>query len=223
MKPGATTLPRASMTRSAWPVSAGPTATMRSPSTAMSASRAGAPEPSMSEPPRMRRDQVIGSFLDDRHRLHLVALLDAVHVLHAARHLAEDGVAAVEVRRVAVADVELAARGIRVLAARHRHRAAHVLVLVELGGDGIAGAAGAVTLGVAALDHEVGHHAMEGEPVVEALLGVGDEIVHRLGRVGGKELHADLVAVLERDDRGLLHGDDLLIWPSGRMRARCGN
>src|SRR5688572_27328341 len=109
MKPGATTLPRASITRSAWPASAGPMATMRSPSTATSAARAGAPEPSMSEPPRMRSDQLTGSFLDDRHRLHPIALLDAVHVLHAARDLGKLRVVAVQVRRGPIADVELAA------------------------------------------------------------------------------------------------------------------
>ena len=57
MNPGATTWPAASMTRAASPESFGATATIRSPSTATSAARAGAPEPSISDPFRTRRDQ----------------------------------------------------------------------------------------------------------------------------------------------------------------------
>src|SRR2546421_622386 len=81
------------------------------PSRATSAGRAAVPVPSITEPPRIRSDQAIGSGLDDLDRLHAVALLDAIDVLHAARDLTEDRVVAVEVRRGAVADVELAARG----------------------------------------------------------------------------------------------------------------
>ena len=57
MKPGATTCPAASITRVLSPASLGPTATIRSPSTATSAARAGAPLPSTSEPFRISRDQ----------------------------------------------------------------------------------------------------------------------------------------------------------------------
>src|SRR5919198_2757493 len=118
MKPGATTLPVASTTRAASPASDGATAAMRSPSTATSARRAGAPEPSTTEPPRIRSDHAMALLLDDRHGLHPVARLDAVDVLHAAGDLAEDRVVAVEVRRRPVADVELAARRVGMLAPR---------------------------------------------------------------------------------------------------------
>ena len=57
MKPGATTRPETSSTRSAAPVRCGATATMRSPSTATSAARPGAPVPSTTVPPRKRSDQ----------------------------------------------------------------------------------------------------------------------------------------------------------------------
>src|SRR5438093_8627388 len=147
MKPGATTLPVASITRSAGPLRLGATAAMRSRSTATSARRAGAPLPSTTEPPRRRSDHAIGSGLLDGHGLHLVALLDAVHVLHPRDDLAEHGVVAVQMRRGAVGDVELAAGRVGMLAARHRHRAAHVLLLVELGLDLVARAAGALPLG----------------------------------------------------------------------------
>src|SRR5687767_14502304 len=120
MKPGVTVLPVASMTRAAWPSSDGATAAMRSPSTATSARRAGAPLPSTTEPPRIRSDQAIGSGLLDGDGLHAIALLDAVHVLHAGDDLAEHRVVAVEVRHGAVGDVELAAGRVRMLAAGHR-------------------------------------------------------------------------------------------------------
>src|SRR5678815_4567448 len=146
MKPGETILPAASITRSAWPLNAGPTAAMRSPSTATSAARAGPPAPSTTEPPRIRSDQATRSGLVDDDRLHPVALLDTVHVLHAGRHTAEHGVVVVEVGRGAVGDVELAARRVGMLAAGHRQAAAQMLLLVELRLDGVAGAAGALSL-----------------------------------------------------------------------------
>ncbi len=60
MKPGATTWPAASITRVASPARRGPIAAIRSPSSATSAGRAGAPLPSMTEPLRMRSDQANG-------------------------------------------------------------------------------------------------------------------------------------------------------------------
>src|SRR5207247_1995842 len=149
-------------------------------------------------------------FLADGDRRHLVALPDAVHVLHAARDLAEDRVAVVEVRLRAVGDVELRARGVRVLAAGHGERAAHVLVRVELGRNGVARAPGAGALRAAALHDETGHDAVERQAVVEALPRQRDEVLDGLRRVLREEFQADLVAVLERDDSRLLHGTTLI-------------
>src|SRR5512136_2040865 len=134
MKPGATIRPLASITRAASPVRSGPTAAMRSPSSATSAARAGAPLPSTRVPFRIRSDQamaLLGGFLDG-HRLHLVADLDLVHHVHAGGDPAEDGVLAVEEVGGGQGDVELAARRVRGLRARHRDRATVVLLLVEL-------------------------------------------------------------------------------------------
>src|SRR5262245_56623481 len=108
MKHGVTAWPAASITRAASPASLGPTATIRSPSIATSAGRAGAPLPSISEPLRTSSDQATPLLFDDGDRRHLVALLDPVDVLPARHDLAEDRVLAVEVRRGAIADVELA-------------------------------------------------------------------------------------------------------------------
>src|SRR5262245_9890433 len=128
MKPGATTRPAASIVRVASPARPGPIAAMRSPSTATSAWYRGAPLPSITRPLRTSSDQGRVLLLDDRHRLHAVALLDAVDVLYARDHVTEDRVVAVEVRGRAIGDVELAPRRVGVLAPRHRHGAAHVLL-----------------------------------------------------------------------------------------------
>src|SRR5688572_6582366 len=120
--------------------------------------------------------------------LHAVAHANAIHDVHAARDAAEDRVLAVEEVGVSEGDVELAARGIGMLAARHRHRAAVVLLLVELRLDLVAGIAGAelrialrqgLRQRIAALDDERRLHAVEGGAVVEALLGELDEVLDR--------------------------------------------
>ena len=54
-----------------------------------------------------------------------------------------------------------------------------VAVVGQLVGERVAGAAAARALGVAALDDEAGHDAVEGQPVVEALAGEEDEVVDR--------------------------------------------
>src|SRR5262252_84463 len=119
MKPGATIRPRASIVRAASPARCGPTAAMRSPSTATSAVTAGAPLPSMTAPFLISSDQAIGLLggLDDLHRLHLVAALDLVHDVHARGHLAEDGVLAVQEVGGRERDVELAPGRVGILAA----------------------------------------------------------------------------------------------------------
>src|SRR3989475_3523612 len=200
MKPGATTWPPASITRRASPWSPEPTATTRSPSTATSARRAGAPVPSMTEPFLMSSDQIIPALrFDDRHRRHSITLPDAVHVLHAGDGASKHGVVSVEMGRGAVADVELAARGVGVLAPRHRDAAAHVLLRVELGGDRVARTAGALAFGAAALDDEVRDDAVEGEPVVEPPLGERHKVRDGRWRVLWEELDPDLAPLLERD------------------------
>src|SRR5206468_660215 len=87
--------------------------------------------------------------------------LDRVDRLHPGGHAAEDRVLAVEPRRrVGRDDEELAAVGVRP-GVRHRERAAHDLVVVELVLERVAGAAGAGALRATALDHEVLDHAVE--------------------------------------------------------------
>src|SRR2546428_7590990 len=166
MKPGATTWPPASITRGPSPGSPGPTATRRSPSTATSAGRAGSPVPSMTEPFVMSSDQVMRLRFDDRHRRHSIALPDAVHVLHAGDGASKHGVVAIEVGRGTVADVELAARGVGVLAPRHRDGPADVLLRVELGGDSVTRTAGAAAFWAPAPGDEGPDDPVGGEPPV---------------------------------------------------------
>src|SRR5262245_65855641 len=98
MNPGATMRPRASMVRAASPWSAGPTAAIRSPSTATSPVADGAPLPSTIVPRFKRSDQAIQLLrgLDDLHRFHLVADLDLVDHVHPPLDLAEHRVLPVE-------------------------------------------------------------------------------------------------------------------------------
>src|SRR2546428_51163 len=79
---------------------------------------------------------------DDLDGLDAVADLDRIDDVHAARDPTEDGVLAVQLGRRGERDVELAARGIGVPAARHGQHATVVLARVELGLELIAGAAG---------------------------------------------------------------------------------
>src|SRR5215510_6263534 len=108
MKPGATVWPAASITRAASPVRPWPTATIRSPSTATSAARAGAPLPSISEPFLTRSDQAIrlcfGKVVSGMELVDRIKQGDKMTSVTIAEH----GVLAVEVRRRAIADVELA-------------------------------------------------------------------------------------------------------------------
>jgi hypothetical protein len=64
-------------------------------------------------------------------------------------------------------------------------------VVVELVLELVARAAGADTLRTAALDHEVGDHAMEDEPVVEPVARELREVRDRLRGLVGKELDLD--------------------------------
>src|SRR6266511_1850532 len=190
---------------------------MQSPSTATSAATPGAPLPSTTVPPLMRSDQAMNLLgrLEDLDRLHLVALLDVVHDVHARGDLAEDGVLAVEEVGGGEGDVELAARGVGVLAARHGHHPAHVLLLVELGLDLVAGPSRTVALGIAALNYEVRLHAVEHEPVVDAFLGEGDEVLDGLGRVIGEKLDLDDAALLHGDLGDLFHASGSFLRLSG--------
>ena len=184
----------------------GPTAAMRSPSTATSAARAGAPLPSITEPPRIRSDQAIAQASWIATVFIRSPCLMRSTCSMPARHLAEHGVVAVEVRRGRRSRCRTGcppSPGAGCAPWPGVPRTCFCLLNSAL--IGVAGAAGAVALGAAALHHEVRDDAVEAEAVVEALLGQRDEVLDGLGRVLREELEVDLVAVLERDDRGLLH------------------
>ncbi len=113
---------------------------------------------------------------------------------------AERGVLAVEERGVAVADEKLAAGGIGICAARHGDDPALVGAVVELGLDGVAGAAcapmtflaGVLGERIAALNHETLDDAVETGAVVKSFLGQCLEIFDGLGRDVGPELNDHL-------------------------------
>src|SRR3954451_1960141 len=99
---------------------------------------------------------------------HRLAALDLVDILHARHHLAPDRVLAIEEPGIVKANEELAVAGLGAGGARHRGRAAYMRLLVELGLQLLAGAAGAGALRAAGLRHEAVDHAMEHDAVVEA-------------------------------------------------------
>jgi hypothetical protein len=104
--------------------------------------------------------------------------------------LAKRGVLPVKKARVAVADEELAAGGIRILRASHREDAADMGFVVELGLDLVAGAAstpglllaGVLGQRIATLDHEALDNAVETSAVVKALERQLLEILDVAGR-----------------------------------------
>src|SRR5579859_254520 len=175
---------------------------------------------------RLARLISAGRYVD---ALDLVALLHLLDHVHAGGDHSEVVVHATgrEVGRIADEDEELGAVHAR-LVRGHSDRGCQPRRRVGLVGERVAGPAGAVALGVAALDHEVGYHAMEGQAVVEVVLGEIDEVVHGHRRGLGVELDREVAAarvdgcrvVLARVDDGrgqcrlLLHAAPEGLWVS---------
>ena len=103
----------------------------------------------------------------------------------------------VEVGLGSVADVKL--RAASVLAGMgHGQGARLVLLAIDLAVDLVAGAAGAggatgafTAVGATTLGHEAGNHAVEGQSVVEALLGELGEVGHGVGCIGLEQFEFD--------------------------------
>src|SRR5207342_453495 len=112
--------------------------------------------------PHRRLDDLVGVL--DR-----LTAFDLVDVLHALDHLAPDRVLVVEEAGVVKADEELAVARVRIARARHRHDAADVRLLVELGFELLARAAGPGAMRATGLRHEAVDHAMKNDPVVKAV------------------------------------------------------
>ena len=80
-------------------------------------------------------------------------------------------------------------------------------VLGKLALDGVAGAAHAVAVGAAALDHKAGDAAVEDQAVIKALLHQADEVVHAVGGHVGVELGLDDAAVFHFNGHNrIFHG-----------------
>src|SRR3954452_1426947 len=159
-------------------------------------------------------------------RAHDVAALRLERDVHAGRgHEAEEVVALGEIARaVGGGDEELRAVGVGTRVG-HRQRTERVLAEHGLVVPAVARATASGAFGIAALDHEPGLHAVEGETVVAAGLRELHEGVDRVRRelrvevgddlaeVGGDARAVGLVGVdLER--RGLRHGT-----PTSRLTA----
>src|SRR5205085_5613262 len=115
------------------------------------------------------------------------------------RHPAEDGVLAVEPRRLVQGDdEELRAVGAGA-SVRHRQGTAGHLVVVDLVLERVAGTAAAGAGRVAALDHEVLDHAVEDHAVVEVVGRELAEVFDRLRRVVVEQLDGDVAEVRVQD------------------------
>lgn len=110
----------------------------------------------------------LGGYLD---RYDFVALLDGVDHFHPFGHAPEDCVQSVEPGGRLVGDEKLRAARVRSLGLGHAEDPAVVFAGVYLVANVVAGSTGAVSLGVAALDHKVFEDPVERKPVIVALLG----------------------------------------------------
>src|SRR6266545_7678425 len=136
--------------------------------------------------------------LADSNRRDFVVLGNLVHHILTFGDLAKDGVDAVQMRLGRVTNEELAAAGV-LPRVRHGQGAADVFVRVarRLALDRIPRpsrpdpALAGLGVGVAPLDHEVGDHAVELGPVVEAGVGELLEVRHRVRHLVGEQLHFD--------------------------------
>ena len=121
----------------------------------------------------------------------LVAGLDLVHYFNALGHLAEAGVLTVKVRGVvtAVTHEELRSAGVLTRVSHGKDAAIVVLIATRrFAFDFIAGPATAGPVGASTLNHEIGEHTVEGEPVIEAALGELAEVCDGEWGVGVEEL-----------------------------------
>ena len=116
-------------------------------------------------------------------------------MLHAALDLAPHGILIVEEGRVGEADEELAVGAVGVARPGHRGDSADVRLLGEFRLEvAELGAAHAGPGRVAALRHEAGNHAVEGDAVVKAALGQRRDALDMVGRQVGPQLDDDVAA-----------------------------
>ncbi len=115
--------------------------------------------------------------------------------------MAEHRVHSIQVWLGLMADVELRATGVAA-SVGHGQRAGLVLLAVDLAIDLITGAAGSghtagtlTAVGAATLGHETRDHTVEGQTVIEAVLGQLHEVGHGVGRIGFEQLQFDRAGV----------------------------
>src|SRR5207249_1419073 len=120
-------------------------------------------------------ETLTGLFLNSDRR-HDIADRDLEHHVHAALNVADQVVELLQLLAVVnSADEKLAAVGVRARIG-HRHRASGILAAHRLVLELVARSAGAIALGVAALDDEVGFDAVKLEAVIELVAGQEDEV-----------------------------------------------
>lgn len=154
-----------------------------------------------------------GGILVDGDGGDFVPLGDFVHHILPHDDFAEDGMLSVEVRGWEVGDEELAAIGVRT---RIGHREDAGLVVLEravnLIRELVARAAGTGARWVAALNHEVGDHAVEGDAVIVATLCKIKEIRRRDRDLGGEEPGVDVADGGVNGDFDIRHAGQVALY-----------
>ena len=128
--------------------------------------------------------------LDEADGENPVAAADVVDDVEPLDHAPEAGVDAVEMLRVFAVHTDEELRASRVAAGMGHRKNAPVMVLERSRGlafDAVARAARSVAARTSALDDKVGNDAVEGQSVVEVVVGQVDEVGHRTGRRLGVE------------------------------------
>ena len=116
--------------------------------------------------------------------------------------MAEPGILTVQKRGIGLDNKELAAGAVIVIGARHGYGAPDVgdivfhAVLGKFALDVLVGAAGAVALGISALDHKAVDDPMERKSIIKSVVGQLAKIRHGNGRGIGIQLHGDGAVVL---------------------------
>ena len=108
----------------------------------------------------------------------LAFVRQSASITRGADNLAEHRVLAVQPVGLDVGDEELAAIGVGAGIGHGQHATLMLHTVVGFVLEAVARAAATGAFRAAALDHEIGNHAVEAEAVIEAALGQVDEIGH---------------------------------------------
>ncbi len=165
-----------------------------------------------------------GGVILDGNRVDFVALSDLIHGILSRDHLAEDRMFAVKVRGWQVGDKELAAIGVRSGICHGENARLFVFErAVDLVGKLITRAAGACASRVAALDHEIGDHAMKADAIIVSALGEVEKIRGGDWDLRSEDSRVDVASGGVKCDFDVRHGRQIIpefrVWQLKRLQS----